>query len=384
MEKALLFQRIWQILRAIWVLMIAGLIALAVYFIVPLILPFIIAWFIAYIVNPLVNFMQKRLRFPRWLGSSIALLLFFGVISAIITLLVSRIVIEIMKFSKIFSENFQFWFEDIMGFINSERLQGIISQILSFYSENEQYHATIDQNISNIGERITAKITSFIGYLFEAVITIITSLPNLTFVFVIAILAAFFISKDWHKLVGWMFSFVSEKIKKSTLTVWSDLQNALFGYVRAQLIMISITAVFIIIGLMILKVDYALTIGLLIGLVDLLPYLGVGLVMVPWIIYAFFQGDLFLGIGLSVLYGIVLVVRSSIEPKVLASSIGLNALATLVAMVIGVKLFHVAGILIGPVTLIFLIALHKAGVFRDIKEYIMQVPGQQPPEQPDP
>lgn len=374
MEKDLLFQRLWQIFRSAWVIIIISFIAVSVYFVVPLILPFIIAWFIAYMVNPLVNFMQFRMRCPRWLGSTIALIIFFGIISLTITVLISRIVIEIGRFSKMFSENFQFWLEDIMGFINSERLQTIVSQILSFYSQNEQYHATIEQNISNIGERVTAKITSFIGYLFEAVIYVITSLPNFTFVFVIAILAAFFISKDWHKLIAWFFSFFSEKIKDSTRSVWHDLQSALFGYIRAQLIMISITAVFIIIGLMVLKVEYALTIGLLIGLVDLLPYLGVGLVMVPWIIYVFIQGDIFLGIGLSILYGIVLIARSSIEPKVLATSIGLNALATLVAMFVGVKLFNIAGILIGPVALIFLIALQKAGVFRDIRNYIMNTP----------
>lgn len=374
MEKDLLFQRLGQIFRSVWVFLIIGFIIVSVYFVVPLILPFIIAWFIAYMVNPLVNFMQFRMRCPRWLGSTIALIIFFGIISLTITILISRIVIEIGRFSKMFSENFQFWLEDLMGFINSERLQTIVSQILSFYSQNEQYHSTIEQNITNIGERITAKITSFIGYLFEAVIYVITSLPNFTFVFVIAILAAFFISKDWHKLIVWFFSFFSEKIKDSTRSVWHDLQSALFGYIRAQLIMISITAVFIIVGLMILKVEYALTIGLLIGLVDLLPYLGVGLVMVPWIIYVFIQGDIFLGVGLSILYGIVLIARSSIEPKVLATSIGLNALATLVAMFVGVKLFNIAGILIGPVALIFLIALQKAGVFRDIKNYIMNTP----------
>lgn len=374
MEKDLLFQRLWQIFRAIWVFIIVSFIIAFVYFVTPLILPFIIAWFIAYMLNPFVNFMQFRLRCPRWLGSTIALIVFFGIISLTIIILISRIVIEIGRFSKMFSENFQFWLEDIMSFINSDRLQSIVSQILSFYSQNQQYHSTIEQNITNISERVTAKITSFIGYLFEAVIYVITSLPNFTFVFVIAILAAFFISKDWHKLIAWFFSFFPQKIKDSTRTVWRDLQNALFGYIRAQLIMISITAVFIIIGLMVLKVEYALTIGLLIGLVDLLPYLGVGLVMVPWIIYVFIQGDIFLGIGLSILYGIVLIARSSIEPKVLASSIGLNALATLVAMFVGVKLFNIAGILIGPVALIFLIALQKAGVFRDIKNYIMGTP----------
>jgi sporulation integral membrane protein YtvI len=317
-----------------------------------------------------VNLLEKRAKFPRWLAASTGLVLFLAITSAVITLIVTKIVIEVSKFSTMVSENIEFWVNDFVDFVNSERLQQIFNQIFFFYNQNEQYHQTIDQNINNLGERLTEGITSLIGYTIEGTVYLVTSLPNFTFTIIIALLAAFFISKDWHSLLKWFFSFFPEKVKSSTANVWLALQHALFGYIRAQLIMISITAVFVIIGLMILDVNYALSIGLLIGLVDLLPYLGVGLVMVPWIIYTFIQGNIFLGVGLSILYGVVLVARSSIEPKVLATSIGLNALATLVAMVVGLKLFGVLGILIGPVTLVFLLAVQRAGVFEDIGKYI--------------
>ena len=86
--------------------------------------------------------------------------------------------------------------------------------------------------------------------------------------------------------------------------------------------MISITALFVMIGLLILQVNSAFTIALMIGLVDLLPYLGVGLIMVPWAAYLFMNGDLYLGIGISIIYLILLIARQIIEPKVLASSVG--------------------------------------------------------------
>ena len=94
---------------------------------------------------------------------------------------------------------------------------------------------------------------------------------------------------------------------------------------RAQLILVSLTALVVIIGLLVLRVDYAITIGLLTGLADLMPYLGTGAVMVPWILYVFFaQGNIVLGIGLSVLYGVIVIARQIMEPKVLASSVGLR------------------------------------------------------------
>ena len=161
---------------------------------------------------------------------------------------------------------------------------------------------------------------------------------------------------------------------KSSYAVLGDLRKALFGYVRAQFIMISITGVVVTIGLLIIGVNYAITIGLLIGLVDLLPYLGVGAAMIPWIMYTFIYGDVSLGIGLSILYGVILIARQTIEPKVLASSVGLEALPTLIALFVGLKLFGVLGLIIGPVSLVILTAIHKANVFRDLYSFIVRGP----------
>ncbi|HEY2495103.1 MAG TPA: AI-2E family transporter, partial [Paenibacillus sp.] len=136
-------------------------------------------------------------------------------------------------------------------------------------------------------------------------------------------------------------------------------------------ILISITAVIVMIGLLILQVPSAFTIGLMIGLVDLLPYLGVGIVLVPWAIYTLLIGDMVLGVGLSILYLVILIVRQIMEPKVLASSVGLDPLATLIGMFVGLKLFGVLGLLIGPVSLIIIDAFNGANVFRDLRNYIV-------------
>jgi sporulation integral membrane protein YtvI len=129
--------------------------------------------------------------------------------------------------------------------------------------------------------------------------------------------------------------------------------------------------VVVLIGLIILRVDYAITISFLIGLCDLMPYLGTGTFMIPWIIFLFIQHNLYLGFGLTILYSIILVARQTFEPKVLASSVGLDAFSTLISMFIGLKLFGIIGLIIGPVTLIVLTAFHKAHVFRDIRNYVV-------------
>lgn len=153
--------------------------------------------------------------------------------------------------------------------------------------------------------------------------------------------------------------------------VYRDLKKALLGFLKAQVTLIAITAAIDFIGLVILQVDYAFTIAIITGLIDLLPYLGTGIVFVPWIIYMFFSGNFFLTIGLSVLYAIIIIQRQIMEPKIVSSNIGLNPLATLIAIFISLQFFGFVGFIVGPIALVILNTLHQARVFHDIWHFII-------------
>jgi sporulation integral membrane protein YtvI len=153
--------------------------------------------------------------------------------------------------------------------------------------------------------------------------------------------------------------------------VLKDIRTSLFGFVRAQLTLISITAILVLIGLWILGVKYALTVAIIIGLVDLLPYLGVGSVLVPWSAYSFFfAGDTRMAVGLLILYVVLLVVRQMLEAKLVSSNVGLDPLTTLIALFVGLNLFGFIGLIIGPVSVVVMIALYRAHVFRDLWRFI--------------
>ena len=110
-------------------------------------------------------------------------------------------------------------------------------------------------------------------------------MPFILTVLVVIVLGSFFISKNWRRLHRNVRNLLPRVVRDSGDMVLTDLKKALVGFVRAQLTLITLTAIIILVGLMILRVNYALTLALVIGLVDLLPYLGVGAVMVPWIVY---------------------------------------------------------------------------------------------------
>lgn len=359
-----------QLLRGLWVALIISAVISFVLFATPLVIPFLVGWVIAYIMNPLVNLMQNKLKLARWLAVCISLLLFLGVSLGLIVLAVTNIVLEINDLSVIIQNNLAGWKTSFTNYINSDYIQDFINRIINIYNENPVYKDTINTNLTSSGKTVTDFVSSFVKVILDGIVALLTSLPNAATIIIIALLASFFISNDWKKLRAKLQEWTPEFIFRPTMIIWKDLQKALFGYLRAQLILISITAVFVIIGLLILRVKYAITIGLLIGLVDLMPYLGTGAVMVPWIIIEFVQHDYYLGIGLSIVYGIILVARQILEPKVLATSIGLDPLATLVAMYVGLKLFGFLGLIIGPVSLMLLATFHRSGVFKDIWRYV--------------
>jgi sporulation integral membrane protein YtvI len=375
--------------RAIWkrigraLIVILGIISLilAIIYVTPLVYPFIIGWMLAFAINPIVNVMNRKLKVPRWLGVAITLLLFVASMLTIVSALVTRIVVEIIHLSKSLDSTIVWWRDQFERIVASPEIQGFIEKLNAFYQNNPNYQQTINTRISDTANVLAKTSSTIINDFLIGIVNLISSLPNIATITLVVLLAAFFIGKDWYRHLDKMGDWIPTGIRSTTTVVWNDLLKALFGYLRAQFIMISITMVVVTIGLLILGVNYAITIGMLIGLVDLLPYLGVGAAMIPWIAYTFIYGDLSLGIGLSVLYGVILVVRSMLEPKVLASSVGLAPLPTLIAMYVGLKLFGVLGLIIGPVSLVILSTIHRANVFRDLYGYVVKG-AKAPPKSP--
>src|SRR5690625_4937429 len=120
-----------------------------------------------------------------------------------------------------------------------------------------------------------------------------------------------------------------------------------------------------------MQVEHALSIALIIWIVDFLPYVGAILVFLPWVIYCFSTGDIFLGVGLSILYGLIVLQRQLIKPKILSSSIGISPLMTLITLYVGFKLIGFIGIFLGPLTFILLKIFHETGILQDVWNFIL-------------
>jgi len=333
--------------------------------------PFIIAIFIAFFMNPLVDFFEKKARMPRGLAVLVSLLLILSIFAGLITLLVVEIVSGADYLGEVVPKHLVTMVDFIEGFI-VEQILPIYNQTAALFKnlDNGQQDTILD-NIENVGQTIATTTGNFIQSFFQNIPGIISWIPNTATVLVFSALATFFISKDWYRLSNLSNKLLPDKVFLSSVRVIKDLKLALFGFIKAQFTLISITTVTVLIGLLFLKVRYSITIALICGLVDIIPYLGTGTIFIPWIVYEFISGNTSLGIGLSVLYAIVIVQRQLLEPKILSSSIGLDPLATLVALFVGYKMIGILGLIAGPVTLVIINTLQRANIFKDIWSFII-------------
>ncbi|MCP8967430.1 sporulation integral membrane protein YtvI [Ectobacillus ponti] len=332
--------------------------------------PFIIAFIIAYMMNPLVDFLDRRLRFPRALAVFVSLVLVFGALGGLITLLITELIAALNFLLEILPEKFPKLVNYIQDFFVNSVMPLYQDLATKFSRLGESQQNTITTNIQNLGTELASNARSLLTSILSGLTNFISTLPTLATVFVFVLLATFFISNDWHRIGRGMKRLLPERMHGYSETIFGDLRRALLGFIKAQFTLVSMTTVIVLIGLLILRVPYAITIALVTGIVDLLPYLGTGAVFVPWILYIWFTGDTAFAIGLLILYIVVIVQRQLMEPKVLSSNIGLDPLPTLIALFVGFQLYGFLGLIIGPTALVVLKTLYDAHVFRDVWHFV--------------
>ncbi len=311
--------------------------------------PFILALIIAILIDPVVDWLEKRKGIKRGIAVAFTLIILLIFIILILILVISRLVIELTKL-----------YTDLPGLTRQivNNTLKYIQDIRIFITNNPlplEAQNALQENIRIVIDRLGEVIFKTTNLL----ISLLTGLPGFITILIVAGLATFFISRDKTIITKFIYGLMPEKFIRPTSTVIGELSAALVGFFRAQTILISITAIQTIIGLYILGVDYALTLGIIVGFVDLLPVLGPGTVFIPWAIIHFVTGDLRFGAALLILYGILIGVRQLIEPKILAENIGLHPLATLLALYLGLKFIGIFGIIIGPFLVIVIKALIK-------------------------
>jgi len=305
-------------------------------------IPFIIAFILSSLIEPLVSFLEKKVKVPRKIGSVFSILLVLTILGTILGLIITRLIKEITnvyeQINVIFGSMQQF-FESMI-----ERVNHLYISLPKTISDTlDQYFAEAARNAQNVLRPLIDKITSFT-----------LSLPQVLVFLVVTILATYFMTSDKNDINSFIDRQFPVQWMEKTRIVINNLFSALFGWMRAQLILMTVTFTELTIAFMILNIQNGLLLALIIAIVDALPVFGVGTVLIPWGLIDIISGNYQRGISMLLLYVIVLVVRQLIEPKIIGQQIGVHPLATLFSMYLGLQLFGIIGMIVGPVLMVIL------------------------------
>ncbi len=200
---------------------------------------------------------------------------------------------------------------------------------------------------------------SLINFLTDTVKKAVTSIPSFLLSGVVALVSACYISRDFDGLSKFVKSLCSEVFYTRFMRIKTILSKSVLKIVKGYFLLMLITFAELWLGFSILRIKNSYLWALLIALIDFLPVLGTGAVMVPWAVYCALMGKTGLAIGLAILYIIIIIVRNFCEPKIVSGQIGINPLFILISMYLGLKLFGGVGLIILPIILIVTVKYYK-------------------------
>lgn len=347
------------IINYIYIALILLLLWVIFKYLIGWILPFIIGYFIAAIVQPAVRLLHKRLHLGRRAAGVITVLLFLIFMGLILSLCITKAVSELAAVAKLLPGLF-------------EQLALSVSRIsaqVSVYIDSlpVDYSTKVSGALENMSAELM-KLSSLSTGTVSFVVNLVSKVPGLLLNIIVTVVSACFMSMDYGEIRGFVMRQLSDKYQELLCDIKAFLFNTIAKLIRAYLTLMAITFAELFIGLIAFRVSHAVAIAAIIAIVDLMPVLGTGTVIIPWALIELLMGNVTLAVCLIILYAVILVVRNILEPKIVGYHIGLYPLVTLITMFVGLKIFGFAGMILFPIIIIILKHLQDSGKIRLWKE----------------
>ncbi len=335
-------------LIALPVLLVLGWIVLK--YLLPILSPFLLAGLLALAAEPIVGFLNKRSRLPRpaatGIGVTITLVLFILAIMVLAAFLLRQLgsLAGIVPNLELTAQEGLGALEGWLLSVAQRTPQGIRPLMTQGV---EGLFSNSNQLLGELTTRLLGLASAILGQLPDSVLGIGTWL-----------LASFMLSAKLPNIKSWVASRLPESWHGRYLPMLKNLKHTVSGWLIAQCKLIGITFCVLCAGFLILQVTYAPLWAAVICLVDALPVLGTGMVLAPWSLICFLQGDSVRGIGLLAVWAVASLLRSVLEPRFVGKQLGLDPLLTLVSMYTGYRLWGFGGMILSP-----LAAVTVSGLF---------------------
>ena len=368
-----------------------------------LLFPFIAAFLVAALLHRPVKYITGKTPLNRSVTSTVFVLLILGAVGILLFLAGNGIVGKVREFYQFitlkmkdmpaFFEEIKAWSVSTLGFL-PEKLRLKATESVTLFFDDLIANGFKNFSISGLGIDWSSILAKGGGVLKNTV----AQIPSVLIAMVISVVACVFITIDYDHIKAFVLRQFSDRNRKKLVDARDLAVKTLGGMLKAYTLIILITTTELCIGFYILKLlkiflsDYIVIISFIIAIVDIIPVLGTGTVLIPWSIYSFISGDFGMGVGLLVMYVVILIIRQVIEPKLVAGQAGLSPIVTIIAMYVGTKTLGVLGFFILPFCVILINKFNEAGIIHLFKLPPKETPaadgdappaGTEAPEEPE-
>lgn len=327
---------------AYWAIIAAG-VYLAFEYLLPISVPFILGILVAWLVIRI----SRKLRCSHKLLRIGLAILIYGVFGLLITLLVVKGVSIVSSIVKWLPEVYEMKLLPFATLCYDWCVQTI--QLLD---------PALISALQMLLESAISAMKNLVSFLSGLAVNLIsglaTGVPSLILSLLAMIFSTVFVVNDYERIAAFAGENIPQAVKNVLLKIRFYLTDTLFVVIRsyALIMLLTFTELSILFG--IFGIKNAVLKAFIIALLDILPILGTGGIMIPWAVISLVLGYTKLGIELLVIYIIVTVVRNYVEPKIVGTQLGLHPIITLVSMFIGLRLFGFLGLFGLPVGISFL------------------------------
>ena len=320
----------------------------------PVGLPFLSGTAVALGAEPMVGLMHRKLKFPRWLASTVGVLLTMVLLLTVAVLAIALLVRQAGTMTRVLPDVTQ----TVQNSLSS--LEGWLVELVEKTPSGVQ--PVLRTSVENLFSGSGAAMDKMTDTALNAASNILSRVLDSALGLSTGVLAAFMISIRLPKLKKTLENWLPQPIREKYLPAILELRHSVGGWLLAQLKLSGVTALILLAGFWALQIPLFPVWALLVAFVDALPVLGTGAVLLPWSLICFLQGQNMRGLGLLGVYALVWLIRSVLEPRLVGNELGLDPLVTLLSMYAGYKLFGLIGMILSPVVAVCTIRL--AGIFR--------------------
>ena len=314
-----------------------GLIAFLFFkYIFSLTLPFLIGWCVAFLTRRPAGFISKKTKIPERILRLILALVVSLSILGLLGVGVWRLSLELIEL-----------FRGGGGAALGDAISGLVG-------EGGFLGGVLGELGKTLGDALYQMIMSVVSSLGEVLSRWVGVVPRLILSVLFTVIASIYFSLDLEVINKAARDYLPPGISAALVRFKNGFMSIGVRYISSYLTIMLITFSVMLIGLMILRSPYALLMAVIIALLDVLPVLGVGTVVIPWSLWSFISGDHFMAIGLIVLYVVNEIIRRIVEPKIVGKSLGVHPVITLVLLYVGYSLFGFMGLLLVPVVIVII------------------------------